>query len=395
MAENIKQPIPGRLEKRPDYLTMDPGAFAGLPLAQQKEHLKAYQRWTKQRENEKNATQQQLEKKLKERLENTWRNAAVPGKHLSPQGQSAADHIKSVLNFQLESIAISAVVQTLVYSMRIALGVQHTIDVAEYHVFSTKYVPYDPNLHKDFIELDPLKIKNGEVQIIGKSLEGRYVPVNYDPKYHILFPLGPDGKPNPGWDARGVPLNVYPQSDDNELIAANRYQPIGKPEMNEEKHQYFMEYNPILHRNYMAFNTNDLHTSGARLVTRQADGSFDTAVAFANDNTVRRLVPVNFDPRFHILFENGVVGGRVLNNLKEPAMTPDLVRMHGYVPKPTIFDSANKDIQTLMSKISSVNADMRQKMTLGLGGADGSGPDKSQIGGYMMQQRPAPKPGGQ
>ncbi|MFO1258843.1 MAG: hypothetical protein U1E78_10615 [Gammaproteobacteria bacterium] len=394
MPGTIKQPLHVKLEEKPEYLKMDPAQFAVLPLAQQKEHLKAYQRWSKEKEAREHAEKDELEKKLRERLETTWRNASVPGKRLLAQGDSAADHIKSVLNYQLESIAIAAVINTLVYSMRIALGVQHTIDVAEYHTFSTKYVPYDPMLHKDFIELNPRDIKAGKVQLIGgESREGRYVPVNFDSKYHILFPAGPDGKPNPGWDSRGVPLNAYPHSTDDALIALNRYQPIGKPHIIEEKHQYFMAYDPNLHRNYTELNSDHLHASGARLVTRQANGDFQASVAFVNDNTPRRLVPLNFDPRYHKLFEGGVVGNRVVNDLTEPQETLDLIRMHGYVPKPTIWDSANKDIQTLMSMINKVSEKERANMSLGLGD-DQAGGRKNGMGGYTLQQRPTPRSAG-
>lgn len=364
-------------------------------LAQQKEHNR--------REKEHQSRIDQIASKQKQTAQLLWQNAQLPGKKLTKEGDSAADHFRSVLNFQMESIAIAAIINIFVYTLRIALGIKHTEDCIQYAGLSKTYIPYDPAFHKDGI---PVKDLPAGAKFLAESADGLYVPINFDPDYHYLFQLDKDGKPIGGWDHNNVPLALYPHSTDKQLIADNGYKSLGLDQgVDESNYDFYMPYDPARHRSYFEVNPLELcGPQGARLVTRQANGDVHQIELFHNhlnaagnvwtnpltgaqQNTIR-LVPLNFDPRYHELRKDGVV----VNNLQEAPASIELIRQNGFNAQPNVLRSMLDDLNILLSKVGQVDPAARKAMMAGMGEDGGAHGQDNRIGGYMMQQRPAPKP---
>jgi len=206
-----------------EYLTMTPEEWDAATDAQRATFTAAYQRAQAvqnhariTREHEDQVAKEReafLAKSVKEQGEWIWRNGAyVPGKDLAKPNDGAADNINRVLNYQLESIAIGALFNMMIYGMRIGLGIQYTVDLIEYRSFSNTYVAFNERLHKDFVALP------AGASALSESADNRYVPVNYDPHYHKLFLKSADPKAAPTeWD--------YSKSPSLDLIRQNGYLP--------------------------------------------------------------------------------------------------------------------------------------------------------------------------
>lgn len=193
-----------------EYLNMTPAEWAAITAEQRKAFTAAYHR---DQELQKRAQQVQantdkaqkaeaefLAKSVKEQGELLWRNgASVAGKNLAKPNDGASDNINRVLNYQLESIAMGAIFNMLIYGMRIGLGIQYTADLIEYRSFSKTYIAYDEKLHKAFVAL-PVG-----ATALSESADNKYVPVNYNPQYHKLFIKGPANAAPKEWNDANTP----------------------------------------------------------------------------------------------------------------------------------------------------------------------------------------------